>query len=83
MVQEFRRVAKKYGIHRVADTAGKDGVLAMVDAILAAPTLSDEDRAMVCTTRVGYEATWTVSSTEPLAQSFAGALAVGRPELPK
>ena len=32
-VQELRRLAKEYDVERVADSAGKDKVKAMVDAL--------------------------------------------------
>ena len=57
-VQELRRLAGVYGVHKVRDTAGRQAVAGMVDATRAVEALSAADRAALAAAWGGYEATF-------------------------
>ena len=58
LVQNFRRLAQRYDILRVSDTASKAASTAMVDEILATPGLSIEDRDAVLAAKDAYDGTF-------------------------
>jgi len=69
-VQRFRKIARRYDITRIPDSAGKDAVASMVEDILAAPTLTSDDRTEVLTIKEAYEGTWASNSMAPSLEAL-------------
>ena len=67
--QALRRLAQKYGVSRAPDTASRAAVLEMVEATLAAPSLSPEDQAAAREAQAAYEATFTATPSNAAASS--------------